>query len=248
MSAAVPSRAYLSIGEVLAQLRPDFPDVTISKIRFLESEGLVEPERTSSGYRKFSRADVARLRYILAAQRDHYLPLRVIRSHLEAIDRGLDPPATPGSGAQVPATLAAVDDGLPGPEAFHPDETELRLSRAELLEAAGIDNETLRQLESYGLVTARRPSGHFGGEALVITATVVELGRFGIEPRHLRAYKAAADREIGLIEQVILPLARQRNPEARARAGQVARELAALSVKLHATLVRAGLHASSTLG
>ena len=91
------SRAFMSIGEVLGQLRSDFPDITISKIRFLEAEGLVEPERTASGYRKFSREDVERLRYVLSAQRDHYLPLRVIKEHLDAIDRGLEPPALNGT-------------------------------------------------------------------------------------------------------------------------------------------------------
>src|SRR5436309_10001691 len=102
---AVPSRAFMSIGEVLASLRAEYPDVTISKIRFLEAEGLIEPERTPSGYRKFSREDVARLRYVLSAQRDQYLPLRVIKAHLEAIDRGLEPPDSPGAGPQVPRAL-----------------------------------------------------------------------------------------------------------------------------------------------
>src|SRR3954464_2955180 len=125
---AVPSRAFMSIGEVLASLRSEFPDVTISKIRFLEAEGLVEPERTASGYRKFSRDDVSRLRYVLSAQRDHYLPLRVIKQHLEAIDRGLEPPAIAGGGPQVPRALA-VAEGLPGPEAFGREASELRRSR-----------------------------------------------------------------------------------------------------------------------
>src|SRR5437868_6462948 len=149
----LPSRSSMSIGEVLAILRPDFADVTISKIRFLESEGLVEPERTASGYRKFSRDDVARLRYVLSAQRDHYLPLRVIKQHLEAIDRGLEPPDTPGGGPQVPRALS-VAEGLPGPEAFGRDSSELRLSRDELVEAAGIDGALLNLVEQFGLVTA----------------------------------------------------------------------------------------------
>jgi DNA-binding transcriptional MerR regulator len=152
-----PSRAFMSIGEVLATLRPDFPDVTISKIRFLESEGLIEPERTASGYRKFSRDDIARLRYVLSAQRDNYLPLRVIKAHLEAIDRGLEPPASAGAGPQVPRALVAAE-GLPGPEAFGRDASELRLSREELVEAAGVDAAQLDTLEQYGLVTAR-PGG-----------------------------------------------------------------------------------------
>lgn len=236
---AVPSRAFMSIGEVLASLRADFPDVTISKIRFLESEGLVEPERTPSGYRKFSRDDVARLRYVLSAQRDNYLPLRVIKSHLEAIDRGLEPPATAGGGPQVPRALV-VADGLPGPDAFARESTELRLSREELADAANIEPDQLDMLEQYGLV-APRPGGYYDGDALVVAKTVAEMSRFGLEPRHLRAFRAAADREVGLVEQVVAPLVRQRNPEARGRAEEVARELGSLSVRLHAMLVKAGL-------
>ena len=234
------SRAFMSIGDVLSQLRADFPDVTISKIRFLESEGLVEPDRTASGYRKFSRDDVARLRYVLSAQRDHYLPLRVIREHLDALDRGLEPPALPGGGPRVPRALVAAD-GLPGPETFIPDASEVRLSRAELLEATGLEADQLVQLEQFGLLAARPGSSHYDGDALIVAKAVAELARFGIEARHLRAFKSAADREIGLVEQVITPLVRQRNPEARARAEETAREMAALSVRLHATLVKAGL-------
>ncbi|MCU1674365.1 MAG: transcriptional regulator, MerR family [Frankiales bacterium] len=231
----------MSIGEVLGQLRGDFPDITISKIRFLEAEGLVEPERTSSGYRKFSREDVGRLRYVLSAQRDHYLPLRVIKEHLDAIDRGMEPPALTGaSGPRVPRALVSAE-GLPGPEAFLPDVSEMRLSRDELLSAAGLEPEQLDQLEQYGLIAPRTGGSHYDGDALVVAKTVAEMARFGIEARHLRPFKAAADREIGLVEQVVTPLVRQRNPEARARADEVVRELAALSVKLHATLVRSGL-------
>ncbi|MCA1710495.1 MAG: MerR family transcriptional regulator [Actinobacteria bacterium] len=238
---ALSSRAFMSIGEVLGQLRGDFPDITISKIRFLEAEGLVEPERTSSGYRKFSREDVGRLRYVLSAQRDHYLPLRVIKEHLDAIDRGMEPPALPaGNGPRVPRALVSAE-GLPGPEAFLPDVSEMRLSREELLSAAGLEPEQLDQLEQYGLVAKRAGGSHYDGDALVVAKTVAEMARFGIEARHLRPFKAAADREIGLVEQVVTPLVRQRNPEARARADEVVRELAALSVKLHSTLVRSGL-------
>jgi DNA-binding transcriptional MerR regulator len=238
----VPARAFLSIGEVLGQLRPEFSDVTISKIRFLESEGLIQPERTPSGYRKFSRDDVARLRFVLAQQRDHYLPLRVIKEQLDAIDRGLEPPARTGGGPRVPRALVAAE-GLPGPEEFLREPADIRLSRQELLTAAGLDSEQLEQLEQYGLLAARGKGGHYDGDALVVARTVGEMARFGIEPRHLRAYRTAADREIGLFEQVVTPLIRQRNPEARARAEEAVRELAALSVRLHAALVKAGLRA-----
>jgi len=235
---AVAGRAYLSIGEVLAALRPEFTDVTISKIRFLESEGLVEPARTTSGYRKFSREDIARLRYVLAAQRDNYLPLRVIKEHLEAMDRGLEPPAGNAAPA-VPRSLSVVD-GMPEADTFLPESSELRLSRSELITAAGISEEVLGQIESFGLVAAGS-SGHYDGDALIIAKTVAEMNRFGLEARHLRPFRTSAEREVGLIEQVIVPLVRQRNPEARARAQEVSRELAALSVKLHAALVKAGL-------
>jgi DNA-binding transcriptional MerR regulator len=236
----LPSRAFLSIGEVLGQLRPDFPDITISKIRFLEAEGLVEPERTASGYRKFSREDVSRLRYVLTAQRDHYLPLRVIKEHLDAIDRGLEPPALHGGGPKVPRALVAAE-GLPGPDAFLPEVSEVRLSQRELLDAAGVEPAQLDQLEQYGLLAPIPGTSHYDGNALVVAKTVAEMSRFGIEARHLRPFKAAADREIGLVEQVVMPLVRQRGPEARARADEAVRELAALSVKLHSTLVRSGL-------
>jgi DNA-binding transcriptional MerR regulator len=235
---AVADRAYLSIGEVLAALRPEFSDVTISKIRFLESEGLVEPARTASGYRKFSREDVARLRYVLAAQRDNYLPLRVIKAHLDAIDRGLEPPSGNAAPA-VPRNLSVVD-GMPDADAFAPETSELRLSRTELIDAAGINEDVLAQIETFGLLAAG-PTGHYDGDALVIAKTVAEMNRYGLEARHLRPFRTAAEREIGLIEQVVVPLVRQRNPEARGRAQEVARELAALSVRLHAALVKAGL-------
>jgi DNA-binding transcriptional MerR regulator len=235
-------RGFMSIGEVLSQLRSEFPDTTISKLRFLETEGLVEPERTPAGYRKYSREDVARLRYVLTAQRDHYLPLRVIREQLDAIDRGLEP-SGPG-GARVPRALN-VAEGLPSAEDFARGGDELRLSRAELVEQAGISEEQVRQLEQFGLI-ARRTGGYYDGDALQIATTVVEMSRFGLEPRHLRAYRAAADREVGLFEQVVTPMMRQRNPEAKARAAETVRELAALSVRLHAALVQSGLR--TTLG
>jgi DNA-binding transcriptional MerR regulator len=238
----VPARAHLSIGEVLAELRAEFPDVTISKIRFLESEGLIQPERTPSGYRKFAREDLARLRYVLSQQRDHYLPLRVIKENLDAIDRGLEPPVRPGGSAAVPQRPPPATE-LPGPHAFAPEASEVRMSRDELLAAAGLEPEQLSQLEQFGLISRRGKTPQYDGDALAIATAVAELAQFGIEARHLRAYRSAADREIGLFEQVVSPLVRQKNPQARARAEEVVRELAALSVRLHAALVRAGLRA-----
>ena len=227
MSSAVPARSLMSIGEVLQTLRGDFPDVTISKIRFLESEGLVEPARTPSGYRKFSHQDVDRLRYVLSAQRDQYLPLRVIKEHLEAIDRGLEVPSHPrGRGAD----LGGVTDN-----------SEIRLSRSELIEAAGIDADLLDQIENYGLVARRAGTTHYDGDALAVASAIAEMRAYGLEPRHLRAFRTGAEREAGLVEQVVAPLLRQRDPEARARAEEVAREMGALSVRLHTALVRTAL-------
>jgi len=239
VTASGAGHAFMSIGEVLGQLRGEFPDVTISKIRFLETEGLVDPQRTPSGYRKFSRDDVARLRYVLSAQRDNYLPLRVIKAHLEAIDRGMTPPAGGTDAPAVPRSLVEVGD-LPGPDDFLPEASELRLSREELLDAAGIDAEQLSAIEGYGLL-GPRSGGYYDGDALVVAKTIAAMSRYGLEPRHLRAFRTAADREVGLVEQVVAPLVRQRNPESRGRADEVARELASLSVRLHATLVRSGL-------
>ncbi len=234
---AVASHGLMGIGDVLAALRPEFPDVTISKIRFLESEGLVMPQRTSSGYRKFSHADVERLRYVLACQRDQYLPLKVIRDHLEAIDRGLEP-SSGSDGPTVPRALVSTD-GMPSPDSFRASATDVRLSRKELLGSSGLDDALLTQLEGYGLVTKR--GSHYDGEALVVASTVAEMAAFGIEPRHLRTFKIAADREVGLVEQVVTPLLRQRDPEGQQRADDAVRQLAALSVRLHASLVKAGL-------
>jgi DNA-binding transcriptional MerR regulator len=234
---AVPARGLLSIGEVLSSLRPEFHDVTISKIRFLESEGLVTPTRTASGYRKFTHSDVERLRYVLAAQRDRYLPLKVIRDELDAIDRGMEPTT---NGARVPRALVSTDS-MPGAQDFRPDHTELRLSRQELLDETKIDESTLAALEEYALVGTVKGTSHYDGAALAVCRTVTEMTGYGIEPRHLRSFKVAADREVGLVQQVITPLLHQRNAEGRSKAEDVARELSALSVRLHTALVQDGL-------
>lgn len=229
----------MNIGEVLDRLRPDFPGITIPKIRFLEDKGLIKPERTPAGYRKFSVADVERLRYVLRMQRDHYLPLRVIGEHLDAIDRGLEPPPIDSVVPTVP-TVALAADGLPSPESFRRRDG-LRLSRKELLKVAEVSEELLADLERFGLITARPGTGHYDTDDLVIAQTARELAEFGIEPRHLRAVKTAADREVGLVQQVTAPLARSRDAAAAARAEDAASQVAALSVRLHATLVKAGL-------
>ncbi len=227
---------------MLEDLRPDFPGVTIPKIRFLEDKGLIKPERTPAGYRKFSAADVERLRYILRMQRDHYLPLRVIGEHLDAIDRGLEPPPLDPVVPTVP-TVALASDGTPSPESFGRRDG-LRMSRRELLKVAEIDEELLGQLEQFGLLSPATGTGHYDTDALVIAKTARELADFGFEPRHLRAFKTAADREIGLVDQVVEPLKRGRDASATARAEEAVNEIAALSVRLHATLIKAGLRRS----
>ncbi|WP_199432217.1 transcriptional regulator FtsR [Qaidamihabitans albus] len=243
-AAGRPQRDGLSIGAVLAQLRGEFPDVTISKIRFLESEGLVQPGRTPSGYRQFTAADVERLRFVLAAQRDHYLPLKVIKEQLDAADRGLEPDApAPRPPRKLVSLGSAGPDGersgMPGPADFAA-QREIRLTQEELLAEAGIDAATLTELHQYGLV---RPgaAGFYDADAVQVARTVKSMTEFGIEPRHLRAFRASADREVGLLEQIVAPVYRHRDTEAAARADELVRELAALSVTLHTLLVKAGI-------
>jgi DNA-binding transcriptional MerR regulator len=232
----------MNIGQVLDVLRGDFPGVTISKIRFLEDQGLIKPERTPAGYRKFSGSDVDRLRYILRMQRDHYLPHKVIGEHLEAIDRGLEPPAIDGVVPTVPKVALAAD-GLPSPESFR-STNDVRLSRRELIKIAEISEDLLVQLEQFALISPRPGTGHYDTDALVLAQTARQLADFGFEPRHLRAFKTAADREVGLVEQVVAPLQRGRDASAQGRAEDAVSEIAALSVRLHATLVKTGLRRS----
>ncbi|WP_328859942.1 transcriptional regulator FtsR [Streptomyces sp. NBC_00306] len=231
---AAAAERLMSIGTVLSGLRDEFPDVTISKIRFLEAEGLVEPRRTPSGYRKFSPEDVERLAQVLRMQRDHYLPLKVIREHLDAVARGEQ--------VQLPAqsTPRELLDGGGAWEADAECRTAARVGRAELLAAAGVSEEELADWESYGLL-GRHEDGGYDAESVTVARLVADLGRFGLEPRHLRAMKAAADREAGLVEQVVAPLRRHRNPQTRAHAEATVKELAALSVRLHAALVQTAL-------
>jgi DNA-binding transcriptional MerR regulator len=206
----------LSIGAVLAQLRPDFPDVTISKIRFLESEGLVRPARTASGYRQFTSADVDRLRYVLSAQRDRYLPLKVIKEQLDAADHGAS------------KASRAVDPGQP---AGH------RVTRDDLLARAGIEPGVLADLERHGLIRAGA-GGFYDHEAVQIASTVRAMVEHGVQAHHLHPFRAAADHDVELVEQVVGAANRQRD---RAGADDVVREVAALSVTLHTLLVKVGL-------
>jgi len=210
-----PPRGQFGIGEVLAQLRPEFPDISTSKIRFLEAEGLIEPARSHSGYRRFSAPDIARLRYILTMQRDSYLPLRVIKERL----------ADGGAG--------------PGQQADDTDRIVADLTRHQLLDAADISDAELTELEDYGLI--RRVGRQYGRDALAVARAVAALHQYGVQARHLRAVKASADREANLVEQVVAPQLRQRGPGAREAAARTAWQIADLTLRLHATLVESAL-------
>jgi len=375
----VSSRTYLSIGDVLTLLREEFPDVTISKIRFLESQGLVNPERSPSGYRKFFDHDVERLRWVLRQQREHFLPLKVIRDRLAdgeldegaaegpngkpahagagavagqqptkadeeamariladasrraarmpetakargglqvvgegggaetahvaaepgharaaastATERGsrdvptaaaADGPTPPQSSAQrAPAGGTGPGNGAPGPRhtegaagprtsssagepatrkgatptgggaagrATAPGTTAAMVTGAsltaeELCAASGLPPEEVARLEGFGLIEALLVAGipTYDEDALTVANLAAAFGAFGIEPRHLRLFRNAVDREMGLIEQVVIPLLRQRNPESRQRALEGAEQLAALGQSMRATLLRLAL-------
>jgi DNA-binding transcriptional MerR regulator len=201
---ALPGRGYLGIGEVLAQLRGEFPDISVSKIRFLETEGLIAPARSPSGYRRFSTADVDRLRFILAAQRDQYLPLRVIRERLA------DTEPSDGDGDRP-------------------------LTRRELLAEAELSEALLTELETFGLL--RRVGRTYGPDAVQVAKTAVALTAYGVEARHLRSVRAAAERETTMIESLVAPILRQRASGARELAARTAGELADLVLLLHSALV-----------
>ncbi|MEV5833049.1 MerR family transcriptional regulator [Nocardia sp. NPDC052112] len=272
--AAQWARGGMSIGSVLDLLRPDFPDITISKIRFLEAEGLIRPERTPSGYRRFSIADCERLRFVLTAQRDQYLPLKVIKEQLEAIDSGAatlgvrEARARAHSGRNgAPEPGHAVPDSEPtAPPAVHsaartvaprrlgvvpgeisPDELrfdhEIRLTRADLLARAEIDEKFLADLIRANLITPGA-AGFFDEDAVTLAKTAKAMAEFGLEARHLRAFKLAADREAALVAQIAAPIAKSRDAGARARAEETVRELAALSLTLHTCLVKASVRSS----
>lgn len=255
----------MSIGSVLDLLRPDFPDITISKIRFLESEGLIRPERTPSGYRRFSVADYERLRFVLTAQRDQYLPLKVIKEQLEAIDSGAatlgvreararahhrgaaesgQRSGSAGAGAEDTAARAAprrlgVVPGEITPEELRV-EVGVRLTRADVLARADIDDRFLDDLLRAGLIVPG-VGGYFESDAVTLARAAKAMAEFGLEARHLRAFKLAADREAALVAQIAAPIAKSRDADARARAEETVRELAALSLNLHAALVKAAV-------
>jgi DNA-binding transcriptional MerR regulator len=277
----------MSIGEVLGILKPEFPDITVSKIRFLEGAGLVQPDRSASGYRKFSEDDVARLRFVLRAQRDQYLPLRVIRQRLRDLDEvgglaarggpvadteaGSDPGAAaaqappgagagldagsatgggsaqeaPGAGGAAGSAAAAQPAWSAGGGFAAAPPSDAQFTRDELCRAAGATVEQLLQLESFGLVSARgsgERGAWYGGDDLVMLRLARELADYGLEARHLRMYKLFAEREAALFEQVVAPLVRQRNPEARARVRDTIDALAQLGGRMRDLALRGAVH------
>jgi len=292
--------AHLSIGEVLGLLLEEFPDVTISKIRFLESQGLIEPERTPSGYRKFFDDDVELLRLILREQREKFLPLRVIKDRLDSGE--IEPPdPTPTKGSPEPerpspavvskhpstgrvarsAPAGATEEPTDEPPAPTPPSEQptpptkqpalptattqpaqaaqpaptapaaqpppaarllpgVLVNRQELCAMASVTFEELAELEEYGVVAARG-SELYGDEAVEIAAAAGGFLRAGVDARHLRAWRTSAEREAGLYEQLILPVLRQRNPQARSHAATRLDELETLGSKLRAAMMRSVL-------
>ncbi|WP_432557537.1 transcriptional regulator FtsR [Granulicoccus sp. GXG6511] len=228
--------SLLSIGQVMTLLRAEFPDISISKIRFLESEGLVSPERAASGYRKYAERDIDRLKYILRVQKSHYLPLKVIREHLEMMDRGMVPPQLETPRPAPPSeTDPVAPPGAPQPEGVRPGAArqQLRLSRAELLEASGLSEAALVELEKEHIVTPRRGTNYYGRDAVAIAIAARRLAPYGIDVRHLRQVKSYASREYGIIEQAIAPYQR--------RAGgsrKVAADVTQLMIHVHAAMMR----------
>ncbi|MDQ3953303.1 MAG: MerR family transcriptional regulator [Actinomycetota bacterium] len=233
------SRDYLSIGEVLDSVRSDFPDVSISKIRFLESEGLISPERTPAGYRKFFEPDVARLRYILSLQRDHFLPLRVIKERLAEADEH-------GSYPEPQAAAPAGGNGRRGRgrAAAEPEpalvEVNVQMTRSELRDAAGLTDDQMTQLEDFGVI-AKRDSDVYDANDLVIARTSGRFFAYGVEPRHLRMYRQFADREAAFFEQIVTPGMRRKDPDGADEARRSVKELLALSRQMREAALRSSL-------
>jgi DNA-binding transcriptional MerR regulator len=227
----------MSIGAVLDLLRPDFPDVTISKIRFLESEGLVTPQRSPSGYRRFTAYDSARLRFILTAQRDQYLPLKVIKAQLDSQPDG----ALPGRESLYPVPrLVGVDDQRRPAAETATSPVPVRLSREDLRERSGVGEDLLAALRKAGIITTG-PGGFFDEHSVVIAQCAAALAEYGVEPRHLRAFRSAADRQSDLIAQIAGPVGKAGTTGARDRADELAREVAALAISLHTSLIKSAV-------
>jgi DNA-binding transcriptional MerR regulator len=243
----VAERAFMSIGEVLTLLKDEFPDVTISKIRFLESQGLLDPERTPSGYRKFYETDVERLRWILRQQREHFLPLKVIKGRLA----GAVPEPDGASASEAePARPRGSAVGRPRVEAT-PDANPLatgvsgaNLTFGELASASGLEVDDLHELELYGILVGRSVGGtvYYDEDALVVANLAAGFMKYGVEARHLRMYRNAGEREASFLEQVVMPMLKQRNPAAHTQAIETLGELARLGQAFRAAMLRQALH------
>ena len=216
----------MSIGEVLKLLTPDFPDITLSKIRYLESEGLVFPQRTSSGYRKYVNADVERLHYVLTTQKKTYMPLKQIKKQLDAMD----------SCSVIPITNAATAQTIISPEEFRKPAIT-RLSDVEIAEKAGVELQFVIDLANVGIIGPDQ-SGFFTADDIQVVSTASALSEFGIDARHLKSVKNAASRQADLISQVVTPLVRSNKDGAREQAEEMSRQMSALVVSLHAILVK----------
>ncbi len=274
------TRSHLSIGEVLNLLQDDFPDVTISKIRFLESQGLLDPERTPSGYRKFYDTDIERLRWILRQQRENFLPLKVIKDRLasDSFDASVDGPTdasspgteaanadTRGRGTDAddahvgaghngpdPALLqeAPASRGAGSPPTQTPDdaapvlldtgETSISMTLEELTASTGLTARDIGDLERFGMITNRSLGGttYYDEDAIVVARVAAGFRAHGVEARHLRMYRVAAEREAGVFEQLLNPLARKRTAAARQQSGELVNELAALGGRMRSAMLR----------
>ena len=241
MAEALRESALMTIGEVLSVLRAEFPDLTISKLRFLESAGLVDPTRTPSGYRKYSYVDVDRLRYVLRVQRDNYLPLKVIKEHLDALDRGLVQDEPKSGKAARPRTLVSVDS-FPDTGEFAVTPGAVKVTRDELSQLTGLSADQIKELESYGLIATQKNGRYFDADSVRVAQAAQAAIEKGLEPRHLRGFKVSADKEVGLLAQAVSPMTGKRGTRGSAEVDEAIRELASVCVKLHTALVRAGIN------
>ena len=233
------TRSYQSIGEVLVAVKTEFPDITISKIRFLEAEGLIEPERTPSGYRKFYVDDVERLRSILRMQRDEYLPLKVIKERLLQQDADGEGAEADEEGSAAPAET----EGETAEEGLADAPTGLQMSIEEMSAATGVERDRIKELESFNIVCSHGPDGarYYDGDDYILLSIVKDFFRHGIEPRHLTMYKHFADRESRFFEDLVAPRLRQKNPDARRVASETLADLSVTSRKFKQALLRTNL-------
>ncbi len=233
------SAQHWSIGQVLDLLKHEFADISISKIRFLESQGLIDPERNQSGYRKFTDADISRLRWILEQQRDHFLPLKVIKERIDHEDLGEDEGNRGASGEG--AASGSRSSGRPNP--LDSGAVSVALTLDELASASGLSRSKVMDLQKFGLIEPIDDGAlsHYDAEAVIVAKVAAGFLDHGVEPRHLRAYKSAAEREAGLLEQRIMPMVMQRTDRSRRQSKDALVELINLGSELRLSLLRCAL-------